>query len=97
MKKVVRLTETELNLLVKRIIQEQEVSEFFFDNSDDDREPYRPPTEKERMMAEAFKQEIKEKLLSGGSDWSVDNKNPHIKLLIRGVRRVCDKFESYLS
>jgi F420-0:gamma-glutamyl ligase len=98
MKKIVRLTESDLIRIVKRVISEQEeMPELFFDTSDEGGEFARRPTEKERMMAEAFKQEIKEKLLSGGSDWSVDNKHPHIKLLIKGVRRVCDKFESYLS
>jgi F420-0:gamma-glutamyl ligase len=98
MKKVIRLTESDLVRIVNQVISEQEeVTELFFDTSDEGGEFARRPTEKERIMAEAFKQEIKEKLLSGGSDWSVDNKHPHIKLLIKGVRRVCDKFESYLS
>ena len=98
MKNVIRLTESDLVRIVNQVISEQEeVTELFFDTSDEGGEFARRPTEKERIMAEAFKQEIKEKLLSGGSDWSVDNKHPHIKLLIKGVRRVCDKFESYLS
>ena len=95
MKKIVRLTESDLIRIVKRVISEQEeMPELFFDTSDEGGEFARRPTEKERMMAEAFKQEIKEKLLSGGSDWSMNNENPHLKDLIDGIRRVCDKFES---
>jgi hypothetical protein len=46
------------------------------------------------MMVKSFKKEIMDKLVSGGSDWSVNNENPHLKDLINGIRRVCDKFES---
>ena len=38
--------------------------------------------------------EIMDNLVSGGTDWSVNNENPHLKDLINGIRRVCDKFES---
>ena len=94
MKKIVKLTESDLNRLVKKVIKEQEVSEFYFKTSDDDNEPYKSPNRKERMMVKSFKKEIMDKLVSGGTDWSMNNENPHLKDLINGIRRVCDKFES---
>jgi hypothetical protein len=86
--------ESDLNRLVKKVIKEQEVSEFYFNTSDDDSESYKSPNRKDRMMVKGFKKEIMDKLVSGGSDWSVNNENPHLKDLINGIRRVCDKFES---
>ena len=94
MRKIVKLTESDLNRLVKKVIKEQEVSEFYFKTSDDDNEPYKSPNRKERMMVKSFKKEIMDNLVSGGTDWSVNNENPHLKDLIDGIRRVCDKFES---
>lgn len=93
MKKVVKLTESDLNRIVKRIIEEQEVSEFIFANSDQETKPHRETSKKERMMIQSFKEQIKNKLSSGGSDWSMDNKNPRLEDLISGIRRVCDKYE----
>ena len=94
MRKIVKLTESDLNRLVKKVIKEQEVSEFYFKTSDDDNEPYKSPNRKERMMVKSFKKEIMDNLVSGGTDWSMNNENPHLKDLIDGIRRVCDKFES---
>ena len=76
-----------------------EVSEYFFDSEEDgvkfDRKE--TPSNSEQDMVHDFKYEIKEKLTSGGSDWSMDNKNPNVKDLIAGIRRVCDKYEAFLE
>ena len=46
MKRIHRLTEDDLTRIVKRVISEQEVSEFYFKTSDDDNEPYKSPNRK---------------------------------------------------
>ena len=93
MKRIVRLTESDLARIVRRVIQEQEVSEFIFDFSDK-AEPYKEPSKKEKMMVQRFTYEIKEKLDTGGGDWQIHVPNPRLKDLISGIRRVCDKYES---
>lgn len=83
MKKVIKLTESDLARIVKKSLEQQ------------DKESYKTPDKKENALVENFKQEIKDKLMSGGGNWAVVQPNPKLKRLINGIRRTCDEYEKY--
>jgi len=89
MAKIVRLTESDLNKITKKIMNE-------FHLGDDDDEGNKGPGKREQQMVKAFKQSIVHKLGSGGSDWDTSVPNPKLRNLIDGIRRVCDDFESMM-
>lgn len=84
MKKIIRMTESDLNRIVNRL------NEQFFKDDDIN---FKTPGRKERRLVSSFKKEILNKLDAGGGDWATNVPNPSLKSLINGIRRVCDKYE----
>lgn len=85
--KKIRLTESDLTNLVKRVINEQG-----FFGSEDDELP-KEPNRRERKKVENFKEDIQRVLETGGSDWATNVSNPSLRMLVSSVRRICDKYE----
>ena len=88
--KKIRLTESDLTNIVKKVIEESPLM------LGSDNEGPKRPSKKEKEMVKAFKRQIINTLGSGGTGWSVTNSNPSLEILISGIRRVCDEFESYM-
>lgn len=85
-----RLTESDLNRIIKKVIKESP-----FRLGSDDERPNRPD-KREKQMVREFKRQIHNTLDSGGTEWAVSNSNPSLEMLISGIRRVCDEFESLI-
>jgi hypothetical protein len=92
MKNKIRLTESDLNRIVRKVIKESPLTL----GGESDNGGYKEPDKKEQQMVKAFKHSIMYKLGSGGSDWDVSHPNPKLKNLISGIRKVCDNFESMM-
>ena len=93
--KVIRLTESDLRKITKRVISEQKnINEIMFNDTNYDDMNYKRPNRKERKLVSQFKYEILNKLETGGSDWAINVSNPSLTNLIDGIRKVCDKYEN---
>ena len=91
MKKITKLSESDLRRIVNRVMSEH----FYFDGVGD---APKTPDRSERKKVKSFINAINQRLENGGFERpNSSSSNPPLSILIDGIRDICNQYERYLE